>query len=66
MNQNGQTPVAAPYPGLPTTADGSGTVSWVETQITQAHVRFLSPCVDEAPTTPRPSPTARPTCGANI
>ncbi|MBP8293314.1 MAG: 2-oxoacid:acceptor oxidoreductase family protein [Caldilineaceae bacterium] len=40
MNQNGQTPVAAPYPGLPTTADGSGTVSWVETQITQGACAF--------------------------
>ena len=35
MNQNGQAPSAAPYPGIPTTADGSGTVSWVETHITQ-------------------------------
>jgi hypothetical protein len=28
-------PLAAPYPGVPTAADGSGTVSWVETHITQ-------------------------------
>jgi len=35
MNQNRQAPTPVPYPGIPTTADGSGTVSWVETQITQ-------------------------------
>lgn len=40
MDQNGQPQVAAPYPGLPTTADGSGTVSWVETQITQGACAF--------------------------
>ena len=35
MNTNGQAPQAPPYPGIPTTADGSATVSWVETHITQ-------------------------------
>jgi hypothetical protein len=29
-----------PYPGVPTTADGSGTVSWVETNITQGACAF--------------------------
>lgn len=32
---NGAASVAPRYPGIPTTADGSGTVSWVETHITQ-------------------------------
>lgn len=29
-----------PYPGIPATADGSGTVSWVETHITQGACAF--------------------------
>lgn len=33
-NQNGRAK-AFPYPGIPTTADGSDTVTWVETAITQ-------------------------------
>jgi pyruvate-ferredoxin/flavodoxin oxidoreductase len=33
-NQNGRAKVF-PYPGIPTTADGSDTVTWVETAITQ-------------------------------
>ncbi|MEZ4656247.1 MAG: hypothetical protein R2911_01600 [Caldilineaceae bacterium] len=35
MNQNGSTAKQVRFPGIPTTADGSGTVSWVETNITQ-------------------------------
>lgn len=35
MNENGQLPATVRYPGIPTTSDGSGTVSWVETNITQ-------------------------------
>ncbi len=35
MNANGNVLGKVRYPGLPTTADGSGTVSWVETHITQ-------------------------------
>ncbi len=35
MNVNGKALGEVRYPGLPTTADGSGTVSWVETHITQ-------------------------------
>ena len=35
MIDRAQLPSSAPYPGLPTTADGSGTVVWVETHITQ-------------------------------
>ena len=35
MNENGKVLGEVRYPGLPTTADGSGTVSWVETHITQ-------------------------------
>lgn len=35
MNENGQLPANVRYPGIPTTSDGSGTVSWVETNITQ-------------------------------
>ena len=31
---NGKLPAQVRYPGIPTTADGSGTVSWVETHIT--------------------------------
>ena len=31
-NQNGH----VPYPGIPTTTDGAGSVVWVETHITQA------------------------------
>ncbi len=33
MSQNGK--AGAPYPGIPTTADGSGAVVWVETNISQ-------------------------------
>ena len=33
MSQNGR--AGAPYPGIPTTADGSGAVVWVETNIAQ-------------------------------
>jgi pyruvate-ferredoxin/flavodoxin oxidoreductase len=32
---NGAASLAPRYPGIPTTADGSGTISWVETHITQ-------------------------------
>lgn len=35
MNTNGSAPPTPPYPGIPTTTDGSGTISWVETHITQ-------------------------------
>jgi pyruvate-ferredoxin/flavodoxin oxidoreductase len=35
MSANGKLPAPVRYPGIPTTADGSGTVSWVETHITQ-------------------------------
>ena len=35
MNQNGSTAKQIRFPGIPTTTDGSGTVSWVETNITQ-------------------------------
>lgn len=35
MKANGNDHVAAPYPGIPLTTDGSGSVSWVETHITQ-------------------------------
>ncbi|MEZ4726317.1 MAG: 2-oxoacid:acceptor oxidoreductase family protein [Caldilineaceae bacterium] len=35
MSENGQLPTPVRYPGIPTTSDGSGTVSWVETNITQ-------------------------------
>ncbi len=35
MKANGNDHVAAPYPGIPLTTDGSGAVSWVETHITQ-------------------------------
>ena len=35
MSTNGKIAHAPPYPGIPTTTDGSGTVSWVETHITQ-------------------------------
>ncbi|MFN8486269.1 MAG: 2-oxoacid:acceptor oxidoreductase family protein [Caldilineaceae bacterium] len=35
MSTNGKAPANVRYPGIPTTADGSGTVSWVETHITQ-------------------------------
>ncbi|MCP4164995.1 MAG: CBS domain-containing protein [Chloroflexi bacterium] len=34
MTTNGKNP-KVPYPGIPTTTDGSGGVSWVETNITQ-------------------------------
>ena len=34
VSPNGKAP-AYPYPGISTTADGSGTVTWVETHITQ-------------------------------
>ena len=34
VSPNGKVP-AYPYPGISTTADGSGTVTWVETHITQ-------------------------------
>lgn len=36
---NGAT-LGFPYPGVPTTADGSGTVTWVETNITQGACAF--------------------------
>ena len=35
MNVDGKASPAPPYPGIPTTTDGSGTISWVETHITQ-------------------------------
>jgi pyruvate-ferredoxin/flavodoxin oxidoreductase len=35
MSENGQLPSSVRYPGIPNTSDGSGTVSWVETNITQ-------------------------------
>lgn len=35
MSENGQLPNPVRYPGIPNTSDGSGTVSWVETNITQ-------------------------------
>ena len=35
MNENGTPVKKAKYPGIPTTADGSAAISWVETNITQ-------------------------------
>lgn len=35
MSNNGKSPGAVRYPGIPTTDDGSGTVAWVEVNITQ-------------------------------
>ncbi len=35
MSVNGKPKTPVSYPGIPTTTDGSGAVSWVETQITQ-------------------------------
>ena len=40
MNTNGKSSLAPPYPGIPTTTDGSGTVSWVETQYHAGRLRL--------------------------
>ena len=46
-----------PYPGIPTTSDGAGTVVWVDTHITQAACVYLNVAKPR-----RPKPAAPKRC----